>query len=114
PAGCSARTTSCRTRSPPVSPSASVAAAARPSRRGWAVFERGGDYPFTRMLEENWRDVLAEYRAVAAEMHAWPETQLYNRGWDTFGLYAFGNKRHANCQRCPKTTARVEPIPGLG
>jgi aspartyl/asparaginyl beta-hydroxylase (cupin superfamily) len=77
------------------------------------VFERSDDFPFTRMLEENWRDVLAEYRAVAAEMHAWPETQLYNRGWDTFGLYAFGNKRRANCERCPKTTALVERIPGL-
>jgi beta-hydroxylase len=79
------------------------------------MFLRQENFPFTRMLEDNWGDVLAEYRAIAAEggMQAWPETQLYGAGWDTFGLYGFGHKRPANCQRCPKTTKLVEQIPGM-
>lgn len=79
------------------------------------MFQRTEDFPFMRMLEENWCDILAEYQATARAggMHAWPETQLYNTGWDTFGLYAFGNKRHKNCARCPRTTRLIERIPGL-
>lgn len=77
------------------------------------MFRRTDDFPFTRLLEANWHGVLAEYRAVAEDFHAWPEKQYYNAGWDTFGLYAFGHKRPGNCERCPKTTKLVEQIPGM-
>jgi beta-hydroxylase len=77
------------------------------------MFQRTDDYPFVSILEEHWRDVLAEYRVVAGDMHAWPEKQYYNAGWDTFGLYAFGHKRPANCKRCPRTTELIERIPGM-
>jgi beta-hydroxylase len=72
-------------------------------------------YPFLRALEGNWQAILAEYRAIAAgpEMHAWPEGQLYEGRWDTFGLYAFGMKQPANCRRCPVTAGLVERVPGL-
>ena len=77
------------------------------------MFQRTDDYPFVSVLEESWREVLAEYHVVASDMHAWPEKQYYDEGWDTFGLYAFGHKRPANCKRCPRTTELVERIPGM-
>src|SRR4051812_13003882 len=79
------------------------------------MYQSTDKYPFVRILEENWQDILAEYQAVARDpaMHAWPEGQIYDGGWDTFGLYAFGKKRHMNCDLCPKTTKLVEQIPGM-
>lgn len=73
------------------------------------------NYPFTRLLEQHWREVLSEYEAVATnpQMHAWPEKQYYDGQWDTFGLYAFGARRHRNCELCPATTRLVEQIPGM-
>ncbi len=44
----------------------------------------------------------------------WPEKSLYgDSGWQTFGLYAFGQKQEANCALCPRTTDLVNKIPGL-
>lgn len=77
------------------------------------MFRSGDDFPFTRLLEDNWQDVLGEYRVIARQMHPWPEKQYYNGDWGTFGLYAFGHKRPANCAQCPRTTWLVEQIPGM-
>ncbi len=79
------------------------------------MFQPSEKYPCTKILEDNWQAILAEYKAVAEhpEMHAWPEEKLYDGRWDTFGLYAFGRKRAKNCERCPVTTRIVEQIPGM-
>lgn len=79
------------------------------------MFRSSEEFQFTKLLEEHWQEVLAEYQAVAADrgMHAWPEKQYYEGQWDTFGLYAFGNKRQRNCDLCPVTTRLVEKIPGM-
>lgn len=79
------------------------------------MYQNPDEHPCVRVLEENWQAILAEYQAIAAnpEMHAWPEGKLYDGKWDTFGLYAFGMKQHANCERCPITTKVVEQIPGM-
>jgi len=79
------------------------------------MYQDAAQYSFLRGLEENWQAILGEYRAVAAapEMHKWPEGQLYDGRWDTFGLYAFGIKQQKNCELCPITTSVVEKIPGM-
>jgi aspartyl/asparaginyl beta-hydroxylase (cupin superfamily) len=79
------------------------------------MFQPSDRFPFLRPLEENWQGVLAEYRAVTSDpnLHAWPEGQLYDGRWDTYGLYAFGKKQHKNCERCPLTTRLVEAVPGM-
>jgi beta-hydroxylase len=77
------------------------------------MFRRSDDFPFTRLLEESWRDVLDEYRNVAAQVDAWPETQYYEGDWGTFGLYAFGHRQASHCAACPRTTRLVEQIPGM-
>lgn len=79
------------------------------------MYQSREKHPCTRVLEDNWQDILAEYQAIATDpsMHKWPEEKLYDGRWDTFGLYAFGKKRHKNCALCPKTTKVVEQIPGM-
>jgi beta-hydroxylase len=77
------------------------------------MFHSAAEYPFTRLLEDNWRVVIDEYREIAQRMHEWPEKQYYTGNWDAFGLYAFGLKLEANCALCPRTTELLERIPGM-
>jgi aspartyl/asparaginyl beta-hydroxylase (cupin superfamily) len=78
-------------------------------------------FPFLTQLEENWKDVLeeldsllyAEAEANVSLFQAWHEREIYEGDWDVYGLYEFGKKNLKNCERCPKTTALVESIPGM-
>jgi beta-hydroxylase len=72
------------------------------------------DYPFTAILEKNWQVIRQELENLHAQnFMAWPERELYEKGWDVFGLYAFGNRLEDNCQRCPRTAELVAQVPGL-
>jgi len=78
------------------------------------VFLDPADFPFTRALTAGFPDVLAELEALLGEHFvAWPETDLYDAGWEVFGLYAFGRRLAHNCERCPRTAALVEAVPGM-
>lgn len=78
------------------------------------MFHDPAAFPSLAPLAARWRDVLAEYRALAAgAFEAWPERRLCERGWTTFGLHAFGAKRPEACALCPVTAALVEAIPGM-
>jgi beta-hydroxylase len=72
-------------------------------------------FPFTALLERNWRVIRAELDALSGEEFIdWPEHSLYGeRGWKTFGLYAFGQRQTEGCARCPQTEQLVRQIPGL-
>ncbi len=71
-------------------------------------------FPFTRDLVAHWQDVLDECLALPArEFDAWPETGLYNHGWEVYGLYLMDRPLIGNCVFCPRTTALVRDIPGL-
>lgn len=78
------------------------------------MFCRPDQFPFVSVLEANWTTVRTEYEGLAHEdFIAWPEKLLYDKGWDVFGLYAFGKRLEDNCRRCPETTRMVESIPGM-
>jgi beta-hydroxylase len=78
------------------------------------MFYDNAQFPFTAVLETNWRKVRDELDALPLQSFApWPERFLYEGGWNVFGLYGFGRKLRANCGLCPETTALVEQIPGL-
>ena len=69
---------------------------------------------FTAALESRWTAIRDEFLALSREaMMAWPETFLYDKGWEVFGLYAFGSKMIDNCARCPETARLVQDIPGM-
>ena len=78
-------------------------------------------FPFLTKLEENWKDVLEELdsllyteaEASVSLFEAWHEKDIYEGDWDVYGLYEFGRRIPINCDRCPKTTALVESIPGM-
>ncbi len=78
------------------------------------MFKQSSDFPFVSLLESHWEVIRDELLQLAPQDYlAWPEKHLYGKGWDVFGLYAFGLKVAKNCQLCPETTALVEQIPGL-
>jgi beta-hydroxylase len=89
---------------------------------GKAVYLDPTQFPFTATLEASWALVLGELeRLPRGNFMAWPDRYLYGRpeqqqygkGWDVFGLYAFGTPIKRNCSLCPETTGLVETIPGL-
>jgi hypothetical protein len=58
------------------------------------MYQESKNYPCTRILEDNWQAILAEYQAIARDpaMHGWPEGQLYDGRWDRIILAA--RERH--------------------
>jgi ornithine lipid ester-linked acyl 2-hydroxylase len=79
------------------------------------MYHDAAQFPFTALLEQNWRAVRAELDALDGHGFIdWPEHSLYgDRGWKTFGLYAFGQRQPEECARCPQTERLVQQIPGL-
>jgi beta-hydroxylase len=79
------------------------------------MYHDPSQFPFTKELEQNWRVVRAELDALDnQEFIDWPEHSLYgDRGWQTFGLYAFGQRQPEGCARCPRTEQLLKHVPGL-
>lgn len=71
-------------------------------------------FEFVTALESNWLTIRKELEQIQHNHFIpWPEKFLYEKGWEVFGLYAFGRKLKNNCQLCPETTKLIEMIPGL-
>jgi beta-hydroxylase len=79
------------------------------------MFYETAQFPFTAILAQYWQAIRSELDALTAtEFIDWPEHSLYgDRGWETFGLYAFGQRQPEGCARCPHTEEAVRQIPGL-
>jgi ornithine lipid ester-linked acyl 2-hydroxylase len=77
-------------------------------------FYEANEFEFTRTLETNWLKIRQELAALPTKHFIdWSERYLYQTGWQTFGLYAYGVKIDKNCRLCPQTTRLIEQIPGL-
>ena len=79
------------------------------------MFYDSGLLPDLAPLETHWGKVLDEVNGLDNKGYlAWPEKALYGeKGWDVFGLHAFGQRMDENCERCPQTAQLVEAIPGM-
>ncbi|MBD2195425.1 MULTISPECIES: aspartyl/asparaginyl beta-hydroxylase domain-containing protein [Calothrix] len=78
------------------------------------MFFPASDFEFATALEANWLTVRQELEQLQPKNFIdWPEKNIYNQGWEVFGLYAFGQKIAENCRLCPETTKLVEAIPGM-
>lgn len=78
------------------------------------MFYNPAEFDFVAELENNWTAICEELEQLQAkDFIPWPEKYLYGKGWDTFGLYAFGVKIAKNCKLCPRTTALVAKVPGM-
>lgn len=77
-------------------------------------FYEVADFPFVPALEANWPSIRAELEQLQSKHFIpWSERYLYQDGWTTFGLYAFGIRIEKNCQLCPRTATLIESIPNL-
>lgn len=78
------------------------------------MFYDPSQFEFVSSLESNWQIIQQELNQLReGDFIPWPEKYLYGKGWDTFGLYAFGIKIGKNCALCPETTKLLESIPDL-
>jgi beta-hydroxylase len=94
----------------------------RYSPHGDPTFFDNDDFPWTRILEDNWTVIREELDEVLAHREALPNFQDISEdqkalttddNWKTFFLYGFGFKAEKNCEIAPKTTEIVERIPGM-
>ena len=80
---------------------------------GGTAFYDPQDFSFVADLETDApviREELDHVLSFESVFSPWPERGLYGKGWDVFGLYAFGRKLQDNCERCPRTTDAVERV----
>jgi aspartyl/asparaginyl beta-hydroxylase (cupin superfamily) len=70
-------------------------------------------FPFTKKLEDKWKDVLAEYQLLKSGTIPYPETDLYRGEWDVLPFVFFGEIFIDNCKNCPNTWELLEGISGL-
>ncbi len=85
-------------------------------------FLDSADFPWTKMLEVNWRVMREEVDQILLHKEHLPNFQdissdqkalTTDNNWKTYFLYGFGYKAEENCKRCPKTTALVESVPNM-
>lgn len=94
----------------------------RYSTVGNQTFHSTDQFPWTRILEENWLDIREELQVILQKSDKIPAFQEILKGqakltegtdWKTFIFYGYGHKLERNCQKCPKTTTLIERIPGM-
>lgn len=94
-----------------------------------ARFSLVGDHPFfdpaqfpwAKILEENWEAIRAEAleilerRAILPSFHDISpyQSRISDEKWKTFFLYGYGYKSEKNCRFCPQTTRLIEQVPGM-
>lgn len=80
------------------------------------------DFGWTAMLRENWQAIREEATAVALRGNAAPSLSTISpdhrsiaevNKWRSFFIWGYGYRIDENADRCPKTSALVERIPGL-
>ena len=69
-------------------------------------------FAFLEPIAQNWKAIRDEFLSCDQFMD-WPETALYNQGWQAFGLFFKGQRLEDGIARCPKTAELVLAVPGL-
>lgn len=80
------------------------------------------DFAWTQFLRENWQAIRDEAIAVALRGEASPSLATISpdhrsiaevNKWRSFFIWGYGYRIEENANRCPRTSALVERIPGL-
>ncbi|WP_170298993.1 aspartyl/asparaginyl beta-hydroxylase domain-containing protein [Massilia eburnea] len=82
-----------------------------------APFHDPARFPFVAELERHWQEIYAEFLAVQDALGDYVEAQLYDHGWQVFGLWNLPHREPLTegVLRCPRTAALVEHLlPGHG
>jgi beta-hydroxylase len=86
-----------------------------------AVFEPAR-FSFVAPLEAHWETIRTEARAVRELHPVLPEVKEISpdhariapgRGWRSYFLVGYGERRERACRRCPQTARLLEDVPGL-
>lgn len=86
------------------------------------VLDRAPFETFIAALEKNWCEIRTELDAVMelrAQLPAFRDISpdqkriAQGKGWKTFFLFGFGERRQLTCDLCPKTARLLEQVPGL-
>lgn len=69
-------------------------------------------FPFIAELERHWREIHAEFLAVQEELIDYVEPDLYDQGWQVFGLWNLPHREPLKdgVPRCPRTAALMERL----
>jgi ornithine lipid ester-linked acyl 2-hydroxylase len=95
---------------------------ARSSLVGTEPFLDTATFPWIAELEARWLDIRAELDDLLAEHDALPNFQdisVDQQGltdddrWKTYFLFGYGVRADTACERCPRTAALLEAVPGL-
>lgn len=81
------------------------------------AFYRVEDFPGIAQMQRRWRDILSEYHAVCSELTSYVERNLFDQGWEIFGLWNLPHREpiFGGVERCPLTASlTTEHIPGHG
>ncbi len=79
-------------------------------------------FPWTRLLEANWKDIRSELEPLLKFHEGLPNLQDIQQEqnyittddrWKTFFLMGFGYECRLNMEKCPKTVALIQQIPGI-
>lgn len=70
------------------------------------------EFDFLKPLQENWLEILAEYKNIENQVKPWHESNLHNGLWSAYGIY-HGGERLEGEKLCPITAKLVHSIPGL-
>ena len=79
-------------------------------------------FPWTALLRDHWQAIRDEAIAVALRGHASPSLATISPDhrsiaevdkWRSFFLWGYGYRIDDNADRCPRTAALIERIPGL-
>jgi ornithine lipid ester-linked acyl 2-hydroxylase len=85
-----------------------------PHTMGNAALPSSDGLPFISELEARAPAIRDEYLSLEDGLFAaWPETELYDNGWEIFGFHFLGRRQDLNCLLCPETSRAVEQIPGM-
>lgn len=80
------------------------------------------DFAWTQILRENWQAIRDEAMTVALRGNAAPSLSTISPDhraiaevdkWRSFFIWGYGYRIDENADRCPRTAALVEQIPGL-
>lgn len=92
------------------------------SRVGDVPVYDNADFPFVKLLEENWQVIRAELDEILKHRHAIPSFVELSQDqkriasderWKTFLLYGFGKPMESNCSHAPKTAELLSRVPSL-
>lgn len=95
---------------------------ARRSPIGDRPFFTEDAFPWVARVEADWHEIRAELEEVLTTPEQIPEFATISKDqahlaqpgkWQTFFLYAYGYRADQGCERCPRTAAIVEHIPGM-